>query len=309
MDPLLSRAACLIAVAAPVAFLGCPFQTGGVPSANGSSSRTASSTTSSHGTGGGPATGGHTTTTTTTTHGAGGTGGMPGTGGMGGTGTGGVDAGPPTFTSCKDRLAASSKEGSGVKDLVDASQQPYKAFCEMGADGGGWTLVLKIDGNQSNFFFDNPLWTNNAPFNPDKPALDMTEAKLASFWSVPFTEVRVGMNDGKLRWLVVSLTSTSLLDAIKNGGSTSAGRDAWEGLLASGSLQTNCNWEGLNRQDHVRLGIVGDESIGCGTFPSPDSFIGFGAASNWGSPCGNTAHYSPDNGDRDTKVFGYVMVR
>ena len=142
----------------------------------------------------------------------------------------------------------------------------------------------------------------------------MSEAKLASYWSIPFTDLRVGMVDANAtRWLVVPIGGSTLLSLINKGGGTSLGRGAWEGLLVTGSLQTNCNWEGINANGQVRIGIVGDESVGCNIgITSPDSFIGFGADTSFQSPsfdCGNIAHYSPDHNDQQTPTFGYVMVR
>jgi hypothetical protein len=316
---LLSRARGSWPLLLAVLAVGCGLQTGGLTDVIGTGtggSPSSVSTSMPAGTGG-------TAATTTSGHGTGGSGtGGSGTGGhatgVGGHDTGGADAGtgdtgdagPTSFTSCKDLLAAHPGTPNGVQTLVDAKQQPYQAYCEMVGDSGGWTLILKIDGTEDTFNYDADYWLKGGGLHPDKPDLDTKEAQLPSYWSVPFTQVRAGMIDANTtRWLVLSLQSTSFLDAVNNGGSTSAGRSAWEGLVASGSLQTNCNWEGLNRQALLRFGIVGDESFGCGISSSPDSFIGYGAKSSLGAPSGNTAHYSPDNGDRDTKTFGYLMVR
>ncbi len=238
-----------------------------------------------------------------------------------------VDARPPAYVSCMAWLVASPGSPSGVYNLVDTTGAVYQAYCDMvsgdGTDGGvagGWTLALKIDGtNTSALDYDDPLWTNEVALGADQPDLDTREAKLPSFWSVPMTELRVGMiEDGTTRWLGVPLAfpsgPVSLLYVIQNGApQTMLGRSAWEGLLAVGSLQTNCAWEGIDADSLVRIGIVADDSGDC---QSPDSFLGFGAVNASvgrftapSPPSGNIAEWSPDHGDQTVTTFGYVMVR
>lgn len=242
-----------------------------------------------------------------------------GTAGMGGavatggaTSTGGMDAGPTTFASCKELHDAQPSNPDGVYDITPPAGAAYKAYCDMTTSGGGWTLALKIDGNKDTFYYDKAIWTDANGLNEDKPDLDNVEAKLPSFWSVPVTELRIGMADaGALRWLVVPVTGASLQEIL--GGpamTTMLGNESWKGLLESGSIQTNCNWEGINVLDRVRIGLLGDESGDCLSSPTPDSFIGLGGKVWYGQTAsGNRAGYSPDNGDKDTKTFSYVFVR
>jgi hypothetical protein len=239
----------------------------------------------------------------------------PGAGGGGGGG-----AAPALQPSCRDLLGAEPGTPSGVHTL-DADgpggAEPFEAYCEMSADGGGWTLVLKIDGAQGTFGYTSALWENASLHQPESPDLDTTEAKLASFNVVPFTELRLGMVDGAARWIVVPHAASSLASLMSGGsfGATTAGRAAWKSLLASASLQPNCNQEGFNNspagagQARVRIGIVGNEQSSCVT---PDSWIGFGGDGACGDAdvgSGNIACYGGDAGDRDTRPFGYVMVR
>ena len=94
------------------------------------------------------------------------------------------------------------------------------------------------------------------------------------------------------------------------------GRTAWKSLLAAGSLQLNCNQEGFNSvcgggDTRVRIGILGNQEADC---LSCDSRIGFGGAGayclqNTNYSCGNEAYCTPDNGDKSTPTFGYVMIR
>jgi hypothetical protein len=220
------------------------------------------------------------------------------------------------YHSCIARLLSAPKTPSGVY-WVDPDGQDgapaFRAFCEMVLDGGGWTLLLKIDGQSDTFHHDDAIWENADTLHPESPDLDDKEAKLAGFSSIPFEYLRVGMvESGSTHWLILPIAATSLR-ALMEGDyqATNAGRSAWERLPARGSLQVNCNREGINvdtPQASVRIGIVANNQSDCSTC---NSFIGFGAKGNTTGElsCGNIAATSPDNGDRMSPLFGYVMVR
>jgi hypothetical protein len=228
---------------------------------------------------------------------------------------------PPT--SCAQVLARTPAATSGVYTLQGRTGT-YQAYCDMTTAGGGWTLVLKADGRLTNFSYDNARWTGSTTFNPANAAFDRNEALLESYFSVPFTQVRVGMEDpipGTVRYVTVPHAASSLSSVIAPGArvTTSIGRAAWRGLMASPSLQPNCNREGFNVQAdapaavwaRARIGIISNQEGDCG---SPDSRIGIGTA---GDACGqdttisvgNAAFCSADAGDRNTRGFGYVFVR
>lgn len=221
--------------------------------------------------------------------------------------------------SCAELVTMVPRPASGVFRLAPkgaAAGGTFDAYCELdpSANGGGWTLVLKVDGASKRFVFEDPLWLNADTYNGDKPKLDTVEAKLGGFASMPVTEARLGMVDGGTsRWVVVPATAPSLLDLFEGAyAKTSLGRDAWRGLVASPSTQANCNREGFNAQADdagaaVRLGILFNNENDC---VSPDSFIGVGASSRFGNTAGNFAMpTSADDGSRDTKVFAYIMIR
>ena len=94
---------------------------------------------------------------------------------------------------------------------------------------------------------------------------------------------------------------------------TSLGRDTWKKLIGSeASLQLNCNKEGFNVKggiSYVRIGILGNgDQTEC---LSSDSRIGFGVK---GHPddsnvCGNVAKYGADNGNKFTKLQGYILIQ
>jgi hypothetical protein len=197
----------------------------------------------------------------------------------------------------------------------------------MDHEGGGWTLVMKVNGNLTTFYYGSAYWTNTDTYNPDYPDFDENEAKLASFSTVPFTSVMIGMKDGgTVRYLSFTHSAPSLYSVISQDTyiGTSLGREAWKGLMANGSLQPHCNLEGFNPLNscawntdpqggvaRVRIGIISNQENDC---CSPDSRIGVGGGGSycgqdWTNSAGNEATCSPDNGDRHTKAFGYVYVR
>ena len=122
---------------------------------------------------------------------------------------------------------------------------------------------------------------------------------------------------GQLRFIVINKQANSLYSLIADGTyrATSLGRDEWKKLIgADGSLQLGCNKEGFNAvgtaSDHskARVGYIANNQNDCG---SCDSRIGFGTG---GRPdnsitCGNVAALSPDNGDRNIKAMGYILVQ
>ena len=120
-------------------------------------------------------------------------------------------------------------------------------------------------------------------------------------------------------FILIHRTADSLFSLIADGQyrNTTLGRETWKSPLGSeGSLQLNCNMEEFNVFGgscgaKARIGIIANNEIGCGS--CPDSTIGFGiggdlAVSN--STCGNAAAYGQqaDNGGRDLKAMGYILV-
>jgi hypothetical protein len=219
------------------------------------------------------------------------------------------------YASCKDRLAAFPTSASGVYPIdpdLGGGDLPFSAFCKMDVTGGGWTLLVKVDGHKSTFNFDSPLWESTTTFHPELPDLDENEAKLHSYSTLPFSALLVGMHDlGGTRWTVLSLGGSSLRDLMATSYHPSAlGRDAWMKLPGGGSLQPFCNLEGVNAntpQARIRLGILANQQNDC---TSCDSFIGFGGQySQENMACGNLAYKVPDAGDRVDPDVGYVMAR
>ena len=122
---------------------------------------------------------------------------------------------------------------------------------------------------------------------------------------------------GQLRFIVFDKQANSLYSLIADGTyrATSLGRNEWKKLIgAESSLQLNCNKEGFNAvgtsryNSKARIGYIANQQNDCG---SCNSRIGFGTGGhpdNSGT-CGNAASLSPDNGDRDIKAVGYILVQ
>ena len=113
---------------------------------------------------------------------------------------------------------------------------------------------------------------------------------------------------GQLRFIVFNKQANSLHSLIANGTyrATSLGRNEWKKLIgAQGSLQLNCNKEGFNAVGIARIGYVANQQNDC---VSCNSRIGFGTRGG-SNTCGNVAALSPDNGDRNIKAMGYILVQ
>ena len=139
-----------------------------------------------------------------------------------------------------------------------------------------------------------------------------------TYWNTSFTKICLGMKvDQQIRFIAVEQEASSLFSLIADGQhrATSLGRNTWKALIGSeASLQRECNMEGFNVvssdgfSSKARIGIISNEQNDCSTC---DSRIGFGIYGSRLSSdrCGNVAQYSPDNGEKNIAVMGYIFVR
>ena len=176
---------------------------------------------------------------------------------------------------------------------------------------------------QNTFGYSSSYWTNKDTYNDNgsNGGLDNREYKGSTYWTTSFNEICVAMKyHGKLRAFSFSCPASSLYDLIADGKyrQTQTDRSQWKQLIHGSSLQRNCNKEGFNVKSsiyaRVRFGILGNQENNCF---SPDSFIGLGADDKhrycFSGPAhnaaGNVASCSSDNGDKNLKVMGYILVR
>ena len=125
------------------------------------------------------------------------------------------------------------------------------------------------------------------------------------------------MGNQPAKFLNISKNGTSLYSLIadEKHRPTSLGRDKWKKLIGpEASLQTNCNKEGFNAVSDrrsfskARIGVISNDGNDC---RSCNSRIGFGTG---GYPddtntCGNEATLEPDNGEKQIKTMGYILVK
>ena len=170
---------------------------------------------------------------------------------------------------------------------------------------------------QRNFHYYSNLWINKEAFNlaGGETGLDTQETKLPTYWTSPFSKICLGMKiDQQIRFMVMTKQANSLFSLTADGKyrATSVGLNKWKTLIGSrASLQFNCKKEGFNTlsfRSKARIGILGNNENDC---HSTDSRIGFGTG---GDPddsntCGNLAMWSPDNGNRNIKAMGYILVQ
>lgn len=228
-----------------------------------------------------------------------------------------------TPKSCKEIVDTGRSDGDRAYTL-DVGGKEIPVYCQVtpleGCGAGGWTMVMKMDGQKKHFTYDSALWTDLITFNTHggETGFDAHETKLSTYWKTPFSKICVGMKVGnKLNFQVIDQQATSLHSLIADGQyrATSLGRDKWKNLIGSdASLQRNCNREGFNAKSDrdsnskARIGITSNNENDCLT---NDSRIGFGTAGypDNNQSCGNVARHGGDNGDKTIPAMGYILVQ
>ncbi|XP_022809351.1 uncharacterized skeletal organic matrix protein 5-like isoform X2 [Stylophora pistillata] len=224
--------------------------------------------------------------------------------------------------SCKD-FSSTLKPNTSQLTTLHIGANPTPVLCHMGDFGcgdGGWTPVMKIDGNKTTFHYSSHYWTDTNDYNLSgaETGFDLQETKLPTYWNTSFSKICLGMKIAEqLSFIVIKIQSDSLYSLIADGQyrDTSLGRDKWKTLIGSqASLQANCNKEGFNvfgslsYRSKTRIGILGNNENDC---DSSDSRIGFGTG---GSPddsksCGNEAESNADNEVQRIAAMGYILLQ
>jgi hypothetical protein len=208
----------------------------------------------------------------------------------------------------RDAATGEGAAGDGVYPLLDDNENTYDAWCDMATANGGWTLVMKADGNGGQWGFEAGRWTNSNLLAEDAataPRLEVGpgdgadgESKLASYLTVAVDEILIGFAptatgstdfdfvqpldlstpDGpaatSLRALLLPETSIEV---------ATPDVDAWLAVDATFSIQQGCTRRGVNIRpddnngsvDAIRLGVLGSDDD-CQT---SGSFVGVGAKS------------------------------
>ena len=123
--------------------------------------------------------------------------------------------------------------------------------------------------------------------------------------------------DQQMKFTVINKQANSLYSLIADEQyrATSLGRNTWKTLIGpEASLQTGFNKEGFNAActdnsfSKARIGIIGNNKNDCTTC---NSRIGFGSGGNSddSNSCGNVAFVGSDNGDKNIKAMGYILVQ
>ena len=123
----------------------------------------------------------------------------------------------------------------------------------------------------------------------------------------------------QINYIVINKQANSLYSLISDGQyrKTSLVRNTWKTLIGSqASLQLGCNKEGFNAvctltgYSRARIGILGNErhQSGCSSCDSRIEF-GTGGYPDDSNTCGNEAAHSLDNGNKNIKAIGYILVQ
>ena len=105
---------------------------------------------------------------------------------------------------------------------------------------------MKMNGSLDTAEFYSSFWSDKHATKTTSLDLSKEETKLPSYWTLPFTELCLGMaNESTRQWISLPVSAASLIDLIEHGDfqATTLGVDVWQLLLPQFSLPAGqaCN--------------------------------------------------------------------
>ena len=248
--------------------------------------------------------------------------------------------------SCKALKTANPDLVDGLYDIdpdADGPLQPYKVYCDMTTDGGGWALAIRFAPTNGQFNFYSPHWTTNTLVNENTPLpTDPLDGKFPAYNSLPGGEIRGCLQHPQTKAYGCKFyplpQTTTLLNLFTN---TPVGSDiSMKGLyfneaqaeklkwltiqgrtLADASVNPNYIAVGINIDDdqscydaRVRFGLVLNNEANIVTLNDAAGFgaqayytaacdLGPGVDSGWKTPCGFVSGPAPFN------TAGHIWIR
>ncbi|KXJ07832.1 putative skeletal organic matrix protein 5 [Exaiptasia diaphana] len=159
-------------------------------------------------------------------------------------------------------LAMSAK--SGVY-YIKTHRTVTKVYCYMedisGCGGGGWTTIMKTNGNKKTFPYSSAFWSNKKSYKltNGQSGVDDKETKLPTYWTLPFKSLCLGMKTAgqkNPRWIrldyKIGISSNNENDCKTNDSHLGFGGDNYKTNCRAGKISTgNCA-----KKNHPAYGYI-----------------------------------------------------
>lgn len=184
--------------------------------------------------------------------------------------------------SCAEVLRHIPGSGDGVYSIAPDMTTPFSAYCDMSRDGGGWTLLLKANGDAT-LEYNALAWTDTSLLHDTDLTPEPGNAKYQSFLSLPVNTLR-GELDG---FLYQKDFNNMTAQQIFSGPTATVPRfPTFNDHAPHWSAEPYCRFFGVNSTHTHTRARFGWTASGEGTCTSNDTAIGLGLTNDGMDPRG-----------------------